>query len=309
MRASPGRATCAEGACRAGYSAAWLGERAPVARDHVRIEARARLGRALLRREIDVHDAEAFGESERPFEIVEQRPCHVAAHVAARADRVVHGAKMLAQIVDAQRVFERVAFDRRRIVERRAVLGDVHGRIAVAIPDPGERVASGPAQILPSRFRCTSHLCRTGHGAQRPRARIVPRHVARVVVDAEEIDRLADQLEIFGRPVGPCFAEDFLELRRIFAAERPDRGTGDSCTHRHAPSRRDRRRSSEAAIFRLDDSRRSRPHACLRRDTPSLPRRARASDGDWRSAPRTGCDGPARARRADSRRRSRPRAR
>ena len=66
---------------------------------------------------VDVHDAEALRIAERPFEIVEQRPGEVAAHVGALADRVVHGAQMLAQVVDAQRILQqrrlRPAADRR----------------------------------------------------------------------------------------------------------------------------------------------------------------------------------------------------
>src|SRR3546814_17323040 len=53
----------------------------PVARNHVAVEMRAVLERARLGLEIDMDDAEALGIAERPFEIVEQRPQHVAAHV------------------------------------------------------------------------------------------------------------------------------------------------------------------------------------------------------------------------------------
>src|SRR3546814_2968798 len=61
--------------------------RFPVARNHVAVEMRAVLERARLGLEIDMDDAEALGIAERPFEIVEQRPQHVAAHVHPPRDR------------------------------------------------------------------------------------------------------------------------------------------------------------------------------------------------------------------------------
>ena len=67
-------------------------------------------------------------------------------------DRVVDGAQMLAQIVDAQRIFEHRAFDLRRIEERRAVLGDVDGRIAVAVLDPQQRVGQPLREDFPAGF-------------------------------------------------------------------------------------------------------------------------------------------------------------
>src|SRR5688572_8312458 len=72
--------------------------------DHLCVKPAAVLDRALLRFEIDVDDAEALGETERPFEIVDQRPGHVAAHVGALADGFVDRAQMALEIVDAERI-------------------------------------------------------------------------------------------------------------------------------------------------------------------------------------------------------------
>ncbi len=96
---------------RSGRSMSGFVERGAVRRDHSRIEMRARLRRALQRLVVDVHQAEALGEAVGPFEVVEQRPGEVAADVGALPDRVVHGAQMLAQVVDTQRIFEHRAFD------------------------------------------------------------------------------------------------------------------------------------------------------------------------------------------------------
>src|SRR5262249_58442739 len=49
--------------------------------------------------------------------------------------------------------------------------------------------------------------------------RIGARDATRVVVDAEEVDRLADQREVVRRPVWPCFAEDLAHLLGIATAE------------------------------------------------------------------------------------------
>src|SRR5688572_5664063 len=61
-------------------------ERRPVCGDHARVKPRAGLRHAPLRLEVHVHDAEALGESERPFQVVQQRPGEIALHVAAVAD-------------------------------------------------------------------------------------------------------------------------------------------------------------------------------------------------------------------------------
>ena len=53
---------------------------------------------------VDVHDAETLGVAERPFEVVQQRPHHVAADVEPGRDRVVDRGQVLAQVVDAQRI-------------------------------------------------------------------------------------------------------------------------------------------------------------------------------------------------------------
>src|SRR5205823_5363622 len=55
--------------------------------NHLAIHLRAPLARPLLRREIDVHDAESLGVAEGPFEIVEEGPDEVAADVDACAHR------------------------------------------------------------------------------------------------------------------------------------------------------------------------------------------------------------------------------
>ena len=66
---------------------------APRAPDDLRVEARARLGRAPLRGVVDVDDAEALREAVRPLEVVEERPGEVAAEVDAARDALARAAR------------------------------------------------------------------------------------------------------------------------------------------------------------------------------------------------------------------------
>ena len=92
---------------------------APLRRESTsRVEPRARLRRALLRREVDVHDAEALRVAEAPLEVVEQRPGEVAAQVdALPRSRRARRARCVAQVGDAQRIVD--AAVRRRPAGRR----------------------------------------------------------------------------------------------------------------------------------------------------------------------------------------------
>src|SRR6185369_16466359 len=54
---------------------------------------------------------------------------------------------------------------------------------------------------------------------QRPRLRVVPRDAARVVVDAHEIERRANRLEVGWAMFGPCLAVDRGQLVGIATEE------------------------------------------------------------------------------------------
>src|SRR5919106_6921492 len=68
--------------------------------DVVAVPAGARLGRSLLRRVIDVDDPESLAIPVLPFEVVEQRPDVVPAHVRAAVDRVADHLEVQAQVVE-----------------------------------------------------------------------------------------------------------------------------------------------------------------------------------------------------------------
>src|SRR5215208_485192 len=111
-----------------------------VGADDLGVEAGARLGGALLGGEVDVDDAEALGVAVAPLEVVEEGPGEVAAEVDAGLDRAAGGAQVVAVVGDAQRVVDRAAVGRGRVVEGGAVLGDVERDAAVAARDPGQHV-------------------------------------------------------------------------------------------------------------------------------------------------------------------------
>ena len=74
-----------------------------VAAGDVGVELGARLRRAQLGVVVDPDDAEALAVSERPLEVVEQRPCEVAPQIDALFDRCVRRGEMVAQVLDAAR--------------------------------------------------------------------------------------------------------------------------------------------------------------------------------------------------------------
>src|SRR3546814_3662914 len=96
---------------------------------------------------------------------------------------------------------------------------DIDRKIGISFAEPdqhvGERgridlpVGRGVRRDLPHRRRADGPLVRVGL-----------HDVARVIVDADEIDRLADVLEVFGRPRGPGFAEYLGQFFGIKAFQR-----------------------------------------------------------------------------------------
>src|SRR5690606_30522220 len=170
-------------------------------------EARARLGRALLRLEVHVYDAEALRVAVGPLEVVQQRPGEVAAHVHALAHGLVHRAQVLPQVGDALRVVHAALRRHGRVGERGAVLGDVDRYAAVALADPSQRVQQPLRVDLPAHLGVGRVRLAHAGDARRRRGRIVPGDAARVVVDAEEVDGLPDGIELGRGDVGPRVAE------------------------------------------------------------------------------------------------------
>src|SRR5436305_14291913 len=104
--------------------------------DHVRVKPRARLRRSLLRGVIDMYDAKALGVAETPLVVVEQRPREVAAEVDALAKRLVRRRQMRSVVRDAQRIVDATVDRLRRVVERRAIFGDVQRNAPVTLRHP-----------------------------------------------------------------------------------------------------------------------------------------------------------------------------
>ena len=171
--------------------------RAPRLRaDDLGVERALVLGVRCWRLVVDVDDAEALRVPEAPLEVVEQRPGEVAAQVdALLRSRRATARRCVAQVVDAQRIVDAAVARRRRIVEGGAVLGDVERRCRRSAPSPRRAMSVRPGGIdLPAGLG-VGRAAAAARGAARSgqASRIVPRDAARVVVDAEEVDRLADE--------------------------------------------------------------------------------------------------------------------
>src|ERR1700751_5784674 len=111
------------------------------------------------------------------------------------------------------------AGDRRRIEECGAVLGHVERTLAIALLDPQQYVGEAPRVDLPPRLGVGGLPLPHRGRPHRPGSRVGAYDAARVVVDAEKVERLSDEIEVGLRPARPGAAEDLLELRRIAAEE------------------------------------------------------------------------------------------
>src|SRR3954471_11688485 len=102
----------------------------PRGRDAVAVPERAPLRDAPLGLVVDVDDSEPLRVAVLPFEVVEQRPDVVAAHVDALRTRTLHRVDVTAEVRDAFGVVDdRIAVE--AVVERGAVLGDQQRDVAV----------------------------------------------------------------------------------------------------------------------------------------------------------------------------------
>src|SRR5258706_6762753 len=72
--------------------------------DELRIPVERRFRDAPLRRVIHIGDPEPLAVSRTPFEVNEQRPDEITAHVGARLDRVEHCGRIGLEEIDARLV-------------------------------------------------------------------------------------------------------------------------------------------------------------------------------------------------------------
>jgi hypothetical protein len=192
-------------------------KRTAIRPNHVRVEAPTRLDRPLLRLVVDVNDPEPARVAEAPLVVVEQRPGEVAAQIRSRAHRVVCSPKMVAIIGHAQRIFDATIDRFGRIVKRGAILRDVQRRIAVPIPHPQQHPRERRRKNLPASFGDRMLRLPNATCANWQRSRVVARHRARVIVDTDEVDRLANHGHVVGRELRPRLAEDLAHLVRVRA--------------------------------------------------------------------------------------------
>src|SRR5918999_2668482 len=150
-------------------------ERRTIGADHVGIEPRARLQCPLERVVVDVHEAKPLRVSEAPLEVVEQRPGEVAAQVDTLPQGEERGTKVLAVVPDAERIVNTSVDRRRRVTERRTVLGDVERDVSVALAYPEQRPRQRRRVGFPTGLGVDVLRLLDVAGANGLRRRVVPR--------------------------------------------------------------------------------------------------------------------------------------
>src|SRR5688500_8903050 len=98
-RAPPARRGRWRGTSSASY-------REPAFLDQFAVPLEALLGGALECVEVDMHEPEAHAVAVGPLEVVHQRPGHVAAQVAARAQRTIERDHVAAVVLDPHRIVD-----------------------------------------------------------------------------------------------------------------------------------------------------------------------------------------------------------
>ena len=183
--------------------------------DQVAVPGEARLRDPPQRRVVDVDDPEPLPVAMRPLEVVEQRPDEVARDRDAvgdcALDRVdVPGEERLPLgVVDHAVVAQRVA-------ERSAVLGHVDRGRRVLVVHADEQVVEAVRRDLPAhlgvhRVRLVDHLpAAVGRRGN---------DLAAVVVDAQEVDRRRDHVEVAVADRGSVGSEGGEDVLRIGALE------------------------------------------------------------------------------------------
>src|SRR5882672_10376238 len=111
------------------------------------------------------------------------------------------------QIVDAQRIVDRSVVRDRRVVERGAVLRYIQRDPSVALRDPLENVGEALREDVPSELGVRRARVGNTNGTLDRHRRIELRDAALVVVDAEEVEGLAKEIEIRERDLRPGLAE------------------------------------------------------------------------------------------------------
>src|SRR5258706_3644277 len=164
--------------------------------DELRIPVERRFRDAPLRRVVHIGDPEPLAVPRTPFEIIEQRPDEIAAHVRTRLDRLEHRGRIGLEKIDA------------RLIRNLAVLADFVGirsavfqhidRQPIALMKRQERVAACHRRHR-AADRAVRHSGLLPAEADAERVAIECLHIERrVVVEPEPVDRAADAGEVTG---------------------------------------------------------------------------------------------------------------
>jgi hypothetical protein len=169
-----------------------------------------RLGRAHARRPVHRHQAELRRVADVPFPVVDQGPGEVAADPRAGLHGALHRLQVAAQVLAAEAVVDHRRAAAERV--RAAVLGDQHRRIAIVAADhlqhldQARRVDLAAEGVQFRALRAAADGDVAGAGQ-------VQLHIGRgVVVDAQEVDRLVDGLQV---AVADVALQEVVHQRRI----------------------------------------------------------------------------------------------
>jgi hypothetical protein len=187
-------------------------EGSPARADDVAIKEGARLGGSLERFVVHVDDAESAGVAQAPLKVVEERPGEVAADVGAGVHRGAHRGDVGAIVVDPQHVVDPAVDRLGGIIERGAVLGHVERDVAILRFHPQQHVGQSVGIHLPPGLGVGPIRLADVGDADGARLGVVPHDAAGVIVDAEEVERLADQRIIIGGKGRPGMTKDLLHL-------------------------------------------------------------------------------------------------
>ena len=206
------------------------------------------LGRAQLRRVVDVHEAEALLVAVAPLEVVHQRPREVSAHVHALAHRLVDGGEVAVEVARALRIVHVAGLD--AVGAGHAVLGDVDRRqLRIALLELEQQVAQAVGEDLPAHLRALDAGQRLDDEAVPAVARD---HLAEVVVDADEVERHADRGHVAVADRRRGLRPQLAQRRRVAAeeqrVERPVVGAGGGALGGDAVGGRIARRRHRADV-------------------------------------------------------------
>ncbi len=160
-----------------------------------------------------MHDAEALAIAFGPFEVVHQAPDEIAADVHAARDRIRDGDQVRFDVLAALLVVDAAGHD--VVLVRRAVFRDEQGRQLVIAIQAQQQLCETLRRHFPTHVgHCSTAACRqrsVGAAGEDRRT---------VVIHADEVERLRDELRIAGSHCRCVRAEMLDDVRWVATFEK-----------------------------------------------------------------------------------------